>query len=508
MSTGLDQLKQFFLRLKSPSSDILSSISINFLEKYYYDITVANIPENQPSDTSPAGELIIKIPYKQWREIDKREKASRFKSKLKVQNYDRTDLDSIFHLDSNHGQIPIDKIICQAKEDWSQEHELTAYNLTRAIELPYTPSTLQILPASLPLSIRDEKEIIDSQEIRELQNEQSKNNKIALQIAKQTYAQSGFSNSLLFALRVVAKLPTGLLKDDDVLWVEKVSLKWPTAISPHQVTLFILKPIERDESMGNQFIYYEKPVFYEAENGFITWTDLPMIFTLPPKEDEYAHVEYSTWWMQLQIKEPGEFYSQKEIEGSIKIKIPTLLSGLSVPEGFEFQKVLSLSEININLRIHIEEIFLNKSYYPYQYLHFPNLILNEMRLADILHILSDMRFELWHSPLDAGENVEDKNYGGKARDFDSAFQKYLIIAERVEGSGIMRLWIHIEGFTSRTTREKEIVGNEKFITGFPAGNTAIYIRGQLEGDSIRAVKVITEIQKRLKERFHHVSILQ
>jgi hypothetical protein len=145
----------------------------------------------------------------------------------------------------------------------------------------------------------------------------------------------------------------------------------------------------------------------------------------------------------------------------------------------------------------LDECFAQKKFSPEQHLQFPDVVLNDLRLADIIMLLRDKKFE----PTDkTGKWV-------LADDIDEAtkLQQYVIQARRNEGTRELMLWLFIQGIEAGTRRERRIVGWEKYTTDLPAGSIVIHIRGRLEGDSKRVVQVINEIQMQLKQQFRHVS---
>jgi hypothetical protein len=141
--------------------------------------------------------------------------------------------------------------------------------------------------------------------------------------------------------------------------------------------------------------------------------------------------------------------------------------------------------------MNLEEGLENKRYLPRQHLHFPGVVLNEMRVLDVMMLLEDKGFEI-EKP-----NEPDSRENGEK-------QQYIIKANRVEGARRLEIFILIQGTNAQTTRERGITGQAKFTTRLPVGDTSIYIQGRLPGDHKRIVNTINEIQKQLKEQFRHV----
>ena len=209
---------------------------------------------------------------------------------------------------------------------------------------------------------------------------------------------------------------------------------------------------------------------------------------------------YRTPFIELRIDEPGELYKQFELNGKVLVEIPCLLSGLQAGyfdvsgKYYPEIKIELKSLVSIEMNLLIIDSFEQRHFSPQQQLQFPELILDELRLADIVMLLKDERFTIHSNPLN-NETIVPKG-------------KHLITASRPEGADRLTLWIVVDGTPSNTTREREIPGGEVFTTDLETGNTTIYIRGQLARDGQRVVKVINQIHNRLKERFRHVRVIE
>jgi hypothetical protein len=176
------------------------------------------------------------------------------------------------------------------------------------------------------------------------------------------------------------------------------------------------------------------------------------------------------------------------------------------PTTYHFN--LTVPQIEMRTLIHVDfkllamQLFQRRYFSPYQHLQFPNIELNKMRLADIVLLLQDLRFETNSKQviLEDGEKPNTKQGNNP--------KQWLITGKRTEGARTLKLWIVTEGISSGTQREKEIPGKEKYTTSLATGSMKLYIRGQIEEDMDRIIRVINQIHEKLKERFQHVMVIE
>jgi hypothetical protein len=297
-----------------------------------------------------------------------------------------------------------------------------------------------------------------------------------------------------FQVRLVLPAHLGVHYENNPPHISQMTLAWPIA-TPYRLA-----------NLRAGFSLYP-PIIYDPESDHLEWVDVPLKFQR--KDDVRQLHTFSSDWVFLEISEPIEIYQALELSGKATIELDGLFSGLdldycldteaiSTPVPITYHTVLA-NEFTLNL----EEGLELKYYSPRQHLHFPGVVLDEMRVTDIVMLLEDKGFELkkneWkkQSPTD---NPDSNENSGK--------RLYVIEAARVEGARELALFMLIQGSNTGTTREREISGKAKYTTPLPTGATTIYIRGQLQGDSKRAVNVINEIQKQLKEQFRHVGAVE
>lgn len=552
--------------------DFLDAFSVSLSETYKFEVTVANISDKKPSDELPEGKVGVTVADNVWRHFEKFVRLSDLNKILVFKDHYRTDLDSIFELWDTRDHFPLLDVLKRAKSEAGLREDKYFYNLKRLFESKYQPDKLQGVPIQLSVQVLDEKLITESSELIKLARPRSADEKIEREIADNLLNQQGFENSLIliFELSVTLKSSQQLKKMTHI-WLDSFSVKWPLSTSVRQVELLYW-----DEKTGWDHSE-EKSLLFNPEDQHVVWTNLPLIKEASEDEDA-EEITYKSWQMCLIIKEPGEFYDVDLIEGSFKVTVPTLLSGtklekskkaralteygwlgellgLEVPGHLDDDDEESLtdvvkdsfarrlfrkpqfrwtpdfsekSEIKVDFKAHIQELFLDRYFSPYQWVCFSDLILSERRVVDVVNLLNDLHFRCYRYKVvqseretDAanGEKVSYRQANGRlssstpsnekiASESEKKIQNHLIYAEREEGAGKLRLWLLLEGQSAKTTREKTITGDHTFKTDYFSGTTTIYIRGQLRGDSDRVVQVISEIHAKLKERFHHVSTIK
>ncbi len=196
---------------------------------------------------------------------------------------------------------------------------------------------------------------------------------------------------------------------------------------------------------------------------------------------------------------PGKLYTEGPLEGSVTIRLRGARSGLELqyvgPSPVDLTRVPVAYETTVvnTFHLHPEENFEQRFFSPQQHLQFPGIVLDHTRVADVLMLLRDQRFEL-----------KREEWLRRVSDGDGVISQHLIEAQRPEGTGQLHLWLLIQGTPATTERERQTLGEAKYTTELDTGRTVIYMRGRLRGDSQRVVAVMNELQAQLKEHFRHV----
>lgn len=342
----------------------------------------------------------------------------------------------------------------------------------------YTPQWPETSPLTLGVSIWDE-ETIQAALMDGVQAESTAPESVARDVAQQV----GFSRSLIFSFSLQLALPArvGRAKDDQPPVLTQMALKWPSAPS-HQIQL--------------QVAGGERPVPFNPEIGAIEWGDIA--FIAEGKQEGTGLFSYRTPSIDLYVDQPGELYRKGQLTGRLRIEMPRTFSGLAIAYFEAGGRLVEKAPfeprtvVETDLTLYLEDCFQHKVLSPYQHLQFEGVILNEIRVADIVTLLRDLGFTPGQQRLPAQGLVAER---------------YLVRGERPEGLSTLYLWMLVEGTRSQTTRRKQIPGGQEYTTQLETGSVAIYMRGQLAGDGARLIGAMNEIQTLLKERFQHVSTI-
>ncbi|MCB0368636.1 MAG: hypothetical protein KDD45_04110, partial [Bdellovibrionales bacterium] len=390
---------------------------------------------------------------------------------------------------------PLNSILLQEVPPYS----LDSLNPACSICLPYSLNKYPI-ELFLEMKIFDEKQVereVEGYKIQwenQIDNDSQKQIELTKQVAQQINKQVGFEDRLVLEISLSMLILYEFKDADDLPTLSKAQLNWPIPVSQRRIGLKV------DEQ--------NRAVIYNPKSHTVEWGGVHFEYLGFNKKTKKSRFELPL--VKLEVTEPGEFFLAKHLDGKFYIDFPFLLSGIQTQVKNVFYDVapsiIKKSVLVIEFVSFIEKLFERKIFSPYQHLQFPNVLLTEMRVADIVILLKDMYFFVINDPIPTEPEELDQEIGLPNK--LTRYRQFLIEATKQDSGGMLKLWILVEGLPSGTTREKEIPGKEKFITDFPTGSTTIYIRGQLEGDSKRVVNVINEIHKKLKERFRHVSSLE
>lgn len=459
-------------------------------EEYTYELEISGTPQYKQQG-KPYGQIKVVIPYDGQKyfnrdaikDIEYQMPSKQIHEPSKVRagyvgltKTSFTDLETRTDLSMHHDVLPIDALIRDERIKETNTNSLYDDCNAGQISLEYTPGWPETIPLSVKVDIFDEDSI--ETYLKSLSTDGTGElSSVASEIAKQV----SFQQSLFFKFDIGLALPNRAAQgfNNKSPKITHMALEWPVATSHRLVRLGI----------GEQNNW---PVIYNPENGVIEWANIP--FDATGKSEGTNLYQYKIPPIHLFIDQPGELYRRKELRGEIQIEIPQPFSGLHLSY---FDALGKLTKIPIEQRtnlvskiiVNLEDCFEQKIYSPYQHIQFEGVILDQMRINDIVTLLQDQRFTCrWDNLPTARPSI----------------QQYLIIGKRPEGTGELLLGILVEGSRFEATRESEIPGGQKFISNVETGNTTIYMRGQLRGDNKRLLHTMNEIQILLKERFRHV----
>jgi hypothetical protein len=158
------------------------------------------------------------------------------------------------------------------------------------------------------------------------------------------------------------------------------------------------------------------------------------------------------------------------------------------------------SVLQTALTLDIAGCFERRRFSPYRYIQFPGIVLNQMRLGDIVAILESMQFTIVGEPAE----ILDEGMGP----YPAASRDFLVTATRAEGASFLWLWLRAGGQTLRTERQAE--GGDG--NGQPllrsGGDLTIAIRAELDGSSQVPVDALNELHNRLKRRFQFEQVIK
>lgn len=495
---------------------LLEPDHILLTEEYAYKSKVSGVRETN-LETSPVGIILVTIPYSNYRRYsddilrNRLKTTSRFRSLVSqeklnfllglisgrfprqtrsLNNFNtmmRSLTAPIGYLRCNqYGQSNLDKLpglnwerdllsmtVKLGATEWAQlNSQQKRFDLQ--LKQTYQPNEPQGNPLEVRVHIVDE------------DSEADESNNFVKELRK----QADIKRSLIMKFRVILSLPKhmGELYPRDLPQISSMRLKWPIA-TPHRLAKL---------RVGSTLY---PPIIYNPEREFIEWNNVPLKFA----EGNARYLDiYHTDEISLEIGEPTEIYEKLEMCGNVSLELNGLLSGLDLDHlTYEDQShgntlITRRTVLRNEFVLDLEEGLKDKYYSPRQHLHFPGVVLNEMRIADVIMLLEDKGFEI---------KVKDEPSPRKPEEHENRNNKdkiYIIKAKRSEGARDIEISILIQGMSAETTREREVVGQAKYTTALPVGATSIYIQGKLQGDSKRIVNVINEIQKQLKEQFRHV----
>jgi len=400
---------------------------------------------------------------------------------LHIDNYGRSNLSN-----QSHGYR--DPNVMSLKPSIT-EQDLTASNIQNVnrfdlrLTHTYQPEEPKYVPLTVGVHIIDE-DVINQHEPN---------------LVDQLTNQAGLKHSLIMEFWVLVTLPgyVGSQYQRKSLEISRMTLTWPIA-TPHR--LAALHAGSSDH----------RPIRYNPERGEIEWRNIPLTRRGEDKQTNTYTFALADW-IWLEVRDPVELYQALELNGSVTIEVDGLYSNLQLtydnPKATLAHFTQTYRTVFTNeFKLNLEEGLNRKTFSPRQLLYFPGIVLDELRIADILMLLEDQGFRLRNRPelLEGPDHQSPSATGGMNPDESPQTKRYIIEAERNEGAKKLTLYMLLYGTDARTTRERKARGAAKYKTSLPTGDTVIDIRGQLHGDSKRVVSVINEIQKRLKEQFQHV----
>ncbi len=483
--------------------------SIKIFERYHYQAEIGytqHMEEKADGDEKTQGRLEIIIPYdgekyfttqaaadiqRQSAKIARNEEVNVRIGYLSFAKYKGTGLESNPELQITGDIAPVDL----------QRHEHQLPNLINLsgnpnscrIRYTYQPKSPDNIPVKFKVAIADENvfeapatvwDLLDGRPLTEAEHQRIDER------VKGLVQQERLSTDLIFDLQATLKLPDGIGVENDETppKISRVSIQWPVAVSHNHINLRLM---DKDQSKIR--------IVYNPEQRVIEWRDIP--FVSPKKKSLSTGLYfYKTPKMRLTIDQPGELYQMPALEGKLELEILRAFSGLQVKyfsatgQNIDTEQVPveSKTQITVNFNLSLSDSFDHKTLTPYQQLHFEGVVLDEMRIADIENIL--------------------EHYGFMARALklngrSGSLKRYLVVGCQKQTMEQSWIWLLVEGKSSQTMRQKRMPGDHVYSSYMETGQLTIHMRGQLHGDMLSLSNLMSDVQNRLKEQFHYLSIV-
>jgi hypothetical protein len=473
--------KPFFARAKPAS--------VKISESYFFEKTLSRNPYTGSDPAQPPmGKIEVIMPYdgdqyftrQAYRDVKKQlntkapkdSQEARF-GHLAFTDHERTNLRDVLGLNNRYGSLPLSApIFWQGMTSIDQLYDDTHTSKTT---VKYAPNWPDRHPIDVVLELWDE-ETLNWLSANELNANQKLDH-----VAKQITQQINFRPNLLLKSRLSLDIPSHIIHESMQPRLTKISLRWPAYTSFRGVHLGVgSTPTEKNR------------VTYNPQTGSLDWGNLPL--NMDSDASNAALKVFSTEWMELFIDYPGELYRQSSIEGQASIEIPGfLLSGTQVRlfgatgELMKNAQPNVVSHINIKFKLILDEAFARRKLSPYQYLHFDEVIPDEMRIADIKTAIADRGFRI----------LPD-------RSLEEPGNRYFIRAERSEGPDKMELSVLIEGKRQEAERQTHVKGGQTFKSSTESGDLKVYIRGEMPANSKRLTQEMNALHASLHERFERL----
>jgi hypothetical protein len=363
----------------------------------------------------------------------------------------------------------------------------------------YEPVRPVVVPVHVEVTISDEEALYPTQ--LALQRAERAGALKALEQLRRTLGEqlarkAEFSTGLCVSFDVQLELaaPFGLADDPAPPELKSVWLDWPGMASYRRVLLLV------EDQDG---VMQPHPLVFDPASKRLQWGGLR--FFAPQEPGENGLYVYQAPRMELHVREPGELRATAALVGQLDVELPLLMSGLKLDyfdaHGVEYAvPIKTKSVLQTALTLDIAGCFERRRFSPYRYIQFPGIVLNQMRLGDIVAILESMQFTIVGEPAE----ILDEGMGP----YPAASRDFLVTATRAEGASFLWLWLRAGGQTLRTERQAE--GGDG--NGQPllrsGGDLTIAIRAELDGSSQVPVDALNELHNRLKRRFQFEQVIK
>jgi hypothetical protein len=296
-----------------------------------------------------------------------------------------------------------------------------------------------------------------------------------------------------------------------------MSVEWPAITSLSSTTLELDKAASEDANGDDGH-----PVRYNPVLRRLEWEDIPMEEEEPPPDedddtDDSARVKlFKSVDMRLMIAHPGELFGEsasiqdQTLRLHAEVEIPDyLLSGLEArlfdargdwqrrprpdargelarpAERYPWEPKLT-TRVCIDTEYRMDDMFAKRTFKPYQQFVFDDVIPEESRITDIITVLRNAKFEIYHP--NAWANPDD-------------FQ-WLLQATRRQGPDTLTLLIAVEGDKFNMDRTQIMGDNRiKVSRSKESGRITVSVLGTVPREHAGLGSEINRLHQALRDRF-------
>lgn len=364
---------------------------------------------------------------------------------------------------------------------------------------PYEPERPVPVPIHVEVTISDEDGLYPLQlalQRAEKAGELKEIERLRRALAEQMGRKAEFASGLRLSFDVQLELaaPFGLADDPAPPELKSVWLDWPGMAAYRRVLLAV------EDNEGQM---QPHPLTYDPVSGRLQWGGLR--FFAPHEPAENGLFIYQAPRTELYVREPGDFLGLEVLAGQLQVELPLLMSGLQL-HYFDATgaprdvPVKTKSVLRADLTLEMAGCFERRRYSPYQYIQFPGIVLNQMRLGDIVALLESLQFTVIGEPVE----IIDEGMGT----YPAASRDVLVTATRAEGASYLWLWLRAGGQTGHAERQGDAGDGNGQAAGRGGGYLTIALRAELDGSSQIPVAVLNELHSRLKRRFQFEQVLK
>ena len=451
---------------------VLESAKIE--ERYVYEQEISRNPHSTMS-RAPKGKIELTLPYDGDRYFTRQAYADITRlynpadgdaralvGYLALADYGQTNLGGLLDLGETYGSIPIQVPVPAAS---GQPDHLIADRTSRVFSWEYAPQTdrIKVRPVTVEIDLLDP----DSSGFLAREGEGGAAEKITQQVS--------FRPELLLCMTIWLHAP-GASEGAVPAEVKKVTVTWPTITSLRSLSLTV---------NGE-----DHPIRYNPRDCCLEWSKVAM--TLNPAASAGDMHTYSSGVMELWIPEPGELYQERNLTGTVEVKMGKLLSGMearlySATGSIRRRPRLKLDTyVSTKFDLILGDAFARRELTPYQHLHFDEVVPSEMRISDIKIALANRGFKVTDPWPDSGTEGR------------------WLRAERFEGPDQMVLVLYVKGISHRAGRNSQVPGGITYQSDLDSGEIWIYVRGQLRRKSQPIIHEMNALRRALRERFDHL----